>query len=220
MRPPFRTVSDSLAFVAALGRSREESVHAAPLERVLRRPAHSLLQRIWLPLHFAFRMIERAAAPWNPSLPVASLPPVPAPGALRERFKLCTRLLERSLRVLQVRHGSMPVSITPPAPAAPAGAPPSARVVMMQRIERQTFFPRVTQVLARTSSPAANREETPLAPGARVTMPPLAPRLGTPRAAVAVAASLAPAELARVTDHVIRELDQRVLSFRERTGQV
>ena len=220
MRPPFRTVSDPLAFVAALGRARDESVHAAPLERVLRRPAHSLLQRIWLPLHFAFRLIGRAAAPWDPPLPIASLPPTPAPGALRERFELCTRLLERSQHILRVRHESMPVSIAPPARAMPASEPPSARVVMMQRVEQQTFFPRVAQVLARTPSPAAIRAEAPLAPDARVTVPPFGPRARVPRAAVPVAASLAPAELARVADHVIRELDQRVLSFRERTGQV
>jgi hypothetical protein len=27
-------------------------------------------------------------------------------------------------------------------------------------------------------------------------------------------------ELSRVTDHVIRQLDQRVLSYRERTGRI
>ena len=32
--------------------------------------------------------------------------------------------------------------------------------------------------------------------------------------------SLPPQELSRVTDHVIRQLDRRVLSYRERTGEL
>jgi hypothetical protein len=36
---------------------------------------------------------------------------------------------------------------------------------------------------------------------------------------IAAAATLPSAELARVTEHVIRELDHRVLSYRERTGR-
>jgi hypothetical protein len=211
MRRTFRTVSDPLAFVATLGRARHDTAHAPPVERVLRRLAHSLSQRIWLPLHFALRVIARAATPSEP----------PSAEVLRERFHLATRLVERSARILQLRSTPMTVCVAPPAPVETAHEPPSARVVMIQRVERQTFFPRITQVLARAAQPAARPQPASTESALQVAEHRIAQLSSATAASTAFAAAPLPAaELTRVTDHVIRQLDQRVLSYRERTGRI
>ncbi len=79
------------------------------------------------------------------------------------------------------------------------------------------------QVLAR-AAPAASRAAASPARSAEVPAferqahRPLAPPSAPFNAAAP--AGLPPAELARVADHVMRELDHRVLSFRERTGRI
>jgi hypothetical protein len=220
MRRRFRSVTEPLAFAARLRNRRDASSRVAPVARILRRFLRPVLQRLWIPVHFALQVMQRAAAPWDPPRPAVSPPPSPSAGIIRERFHLSTRLLERTLRVLHAHHTHMRVSVAPRSPAAPSNVPPPTRVVMMQRVERQTLFPRVTQVLARASSTAAIRGQSAALTAPETTAPRLAPRPGVPHAAAPAARALPPAELARVTDHVIRQLDQRVLSYRERTGQV
>lgn len=86
-----------------------------------------------------------------------------------------------------------------------------------QRVEAPATFERVTQTLVRRKPAMASRIE----PAAS------SPRAQPPRARVDVRAALqqatpttiAPDELRRVTNHVISELDRRVLSYRERTGR-
>ena len=209
------------AFAARLRNAREEGRAVPPIGQILRRSdSRVLLQRVWMPLQFALQVIQRAAAPWNPPLPAVLPAPLPSPETLRERFHLSTRLLERTLRFLQVRHTQMPVSVAPPAAAMPSNALPSTRLLMMQRIERQALFPRVTQVLVRSAAPAAAHGEARVQALAQVSEPRTAPRPSTAPATPVVVAPLPAVELSRVTDHVIKQLDRRVLSYRERMGQV
>ncbi len=216
----FRSVSDARAFAERLRPGRDTGLHVRPVAQVLRRAARPLLQRLWIPLHFALRLIQRAAAPWSAPLPAASAPPpFRAQGMPRERFHLCTRLLERLSSVLRIQREPMPVSSVLPAPSVRASGPAPGNVLSMRHIERQAFFPRVTQILARAPA-AANIARQAASPPAAPEPEPWPRSLGgKPRGAPPAASSLAAVELARVTDHVIRQLDQRVLSYRERTGQ-
>jgi hypothetical protein len=223
MRRSFRTVSEPLAFALHLRNGRDQSVRVHPVGRVLRRLVQLVLPRLWMPMHFALQLIRRAAAPWSPALraaPSAAPPPRASPGILREHIQLSTQLLERRLCLVQTRYARTPVSVVPAAPSGVSQDRSSARVTMMQRIERQMHFPRVTQVVVRTPSAAWTRAQAGVALAPQTPERRLVLRAEAPAASAAVAASLAPAELSLVTEHVIRQLDQRVLSYRERTGQV
>lgn len=98
-------------------------------------------------------------------------------------------------------------------------------IMRVERTLRETPAappPRVSMTLARGPSPA------PLAnaPAPRHEAEP--PRLERPRTAASPSAAaqaegglrLPAQELSRVTEHVIHQLDQRVLSYRERTGRI
>jgi hypothetical protein len=79
-------------------------------------------------------------------------------------------------------------------------------------------FPRLAMTLARPSA-TAPVSPSPARPGHHAQ----GERSGTYAARGSQAAALAPLpakELSRVTEHVLRTLDRRVLSYRERTGQV
>src|SRR5262249_25348828 len=113
----FCTAADSLAFARRLQRTHERTP-PPPVPRVLRRWTQTIVQRLWLPLHFALQLIQRATLAWHAPR-AAALPWAPAaPGEIRERFHLSTRLLERSLRVVRTEHTRMlphaaPVAIGP-----------------------------------------------------------------------------------------------------------
>jgi hypothetical protein len=208
-------------FVARLRNRREEGVRTPPIGRVLRRSMQRVLHRVRTALHFALHVFQRASAPWNPPRPVVAPPsPGAAPVVTRERSYRMTRIVERASHVLHVRHSHMLVTVAPPAIAVAASTAPSPRVLMTQRIERQTLFPRVTQVVARAPAAPVVRGEAAMHAPPQVVEPRSAPRTSAPHTVAIIAPTLPPAELSRVTDHVIEQLDRRVLSYRERMGQV
>ena len=98
-------------------------------------------------------------------------------------------------------------------------------VVRTERTLREVATPppqRLPMTLARSPSPSP-RADT--APPRRDVEPPTSGRTRPPTpspasSAVASAFALPAQELSRVTEHVIRQLDQRVLSYRERTGRI
>jgi hypothetical protein len=98
------------------------------------------------------------------------------------------------------------------------GPSTTAQLTTRERIERSTLFERLPMALAQTkpasTKPAAlhevRSERARSIPDEPVS---LIPAQRTP-------ASLPANELARVTDHVIKQLDRRVLSYRERTGRI
>lgn len=124
------------------------------------------------------------------------------------------------MRVLDVRHSKMLITVAPAVIAVAVSAVSSARVLMTQRIERQMLFPRVTQIVARAHAAPAARGNAALHAPPQVLEPRSAPRTSAAHTVAIVAPALPPAELSRVTDHVIQQLDRRVLSYRERMGQV
>jgi hypothetical protein len=87
------------------------------------------------------------------------------------------------------------------------------------RVEQHTAFPRLSLNLVRSAAAPPARAAAPAAaPTPRDTLRnPLAARAAQVQAA---ALTLPPQELSRVTDHVIRQLDRRVLSYQERHGIV
>jgi len=220
MRTPFRPACDAPAFAAGLRAGRAGMASAPPVPRIVRALARPLLQRIGVVLSFALRVIARAAAPCTSRTATVTAPAQPAAGALRERFTLALRILERSERVRERTARSITVAVTSPAPPAPASAPRSSPAAVFGQVERHVFYPRMSPALARS---VATRTEPRPAVAQPASHPPAPVRESTAMPAlasrIAAAATLPSAELARVTEHVIRELDHRVLSYRERTGR-
>jgi hypothetical protein len=100
---------------------------------------------------------------------------------------------------------------------AAAAAP---RLSFAHRVEQRQGAPRIPLTMVTVQPPVA--QASPTAAQATVAAPSSA-RTGPsqPRFAPAVPpVVLPPQELSRVTDHVIRQLDHRVLSWQERTGRV
>lgn len=97
---------------------------------------------------------------------------------------------------------------------------PSVRVLRTTRIERHSAYPRVSVVLPRAPAPApVPTAAPPTAPSTRSAARGLSEVRG-PLGLPAVREPLPPQELARVTDHVLAQLDRKVLSFRERHGRI
>lgn len=130
---------------------------------------------------------------------------VPAPRLLEKRVRMTQRVLHE--RLVQR------LAASPPQRALP-------RAAMVTRVEQRHVFPRVQSTLVRAQPsvpPAARMPANPSAVAAldlRSSSAP--PRMRT----IAAPLTLAPQELSRLTDHVIRQLDHRVLSYQERTGRV
>ncbi|HSV84400.1 MAG TPA: hypothetical protein VLK85_34805 [Ramlibacter sp.] len=94
---------------------------------------------------------------------------------------------------------------------------PTVRVLRTTRVERHSAYPRVSVVMARSAAPVP----VPAVPAQAVTpMPQAGHRVFAERGQPALATSgrepLPPQELARVTDHVLAQLDRKVLSYAER----
>jgi hypothetical protein len=125
----------------------------------------------------------------------------------RERHA-CTRIqthrVERTERTVFERPVSMALSRATIGPAR------------SQRQEARAQFPRVPLTMSRAPSPAPASQ-----PAAAIAQAHEAHCAGTtPREITAAARPLPAHELSRVTEHVLRTLDRRVLSYRERTGQI
>ncbi len=127
---------------------------------------------------------------------------------LRERVvvlqrTLRERLVERLLERLEVTPASLPAS----------------RTAVVVRVEQRNVYPRVPSMPMRVAiGPATLRADAPA-----VETPLLAPRRSAPadppRPVSSAVPPLAAQEVARITDHVIHQLDKRVLSYMERTGR-
>jgi hypothetical protein len=94
------------------------------------------------------------------------------------------------------------------------------RAAMVTRVEQHHVFPRVQLTLVRVLPAAPSAARVPADPSA-VPNPGLRTAPAQQRgAATLTPLVLPPQELSRLTDHVIRQLDHRVLSYQERTGRV
>jgi hypothetical protein len=138
---------------------------------------------------------------------------------IRERDRsLLVRLVERHVR-LERRHRSHfskrvieRVGTTSPRTIA------LTRESVFHRSEPSGAYPRVVQTTLRARPTVASSRDAPAPSAAYAASPSRAMReSATARISGVV---LSPDELSRVSNFVISELDRRVLSYRERTGQV
>jgi hypothetical protein len=183
-----------------------------PIERVMRRCALRVVAGGRVAAQVMLNVWQRggAAAPHRHADARPALRPVLAsraptqPPVLRERAVVMQHTLhERLLERLAVA----------------AASQPAVHTAMVVRVEQRSVYPRVPSMPMRAAvAPAAARAEA-----AAVETPPAATRRSAqadvPPPASSAAPLLAAQELARVTDHVIRQLDKRVLSYMERTGR-
>jgi hypothetical protein len=199
------------AFVARLRRLQRRERPVQRQAQVMRRMRWSFaVSGAWLQI--ALRT-AREASPALPATivarPTTLLRTTGRVGALRETHVL-TRLrqvhaVERA--VTTVAHAERQQEATRATRAARAAAPAAHR----------PGYPRLSLTLARAAAAPASAPAgiDAAADGARTA------RLqANTITATAQPVPLHPAELSRVTEHVLRTLDRRVLSYRERTGQV
>jgi hypothetical protein len=101
---------------------------------------------------------------------------------------------------------------------SPAGVPRPAggAVVPMRRARKDGASPRLPMAMVRVPAASPVRAEPPAATQVTAEALARAPAHRPPATAWVLPAE----ELSRVTDHVLRTFDRRVLSYRERTGQV
>jgi hypothetical protein len=184
-----------------------------PIERVMRRCAVRVVAARGVSANLTLHAWLRAGIS-VPELPAGTAPTLRSGRAaraprpmLRERVTVVQRSLhEHLLERLAV--------------ATASASAPAVRAATVARIEHRTVYPRVPamQIRAAVVATAAARIGAQVPEAPRVA--PL-PGLSTDarRAVPDAAPVLAPQELSRVTDHVIHQLDRRVLSYLERTGR-
>ncbi|WP_373986948.1 hypothetical protein [Duganella sp. BuS-21] len=159
-------------------------------------------------------------------------------GMLRmiERHGRTVQMISRVLQALPARMQVRPAGGREHAAqqSAAAGAASTRPVAMpttvaatLQRVVANGAgaYPHMPMTMARSgATPASGAAQRPETPAHLATVPGAGSRNGHPaRSPSAFAAApqpvtLAPLELARVTDHVVTQLEQRALSYRERMG--
>jgi hypothetical protein len=180
------------------------------LDRVMRRSAthshsafHVHVQLLARLAAGVIRHTERRDVQWaaGPQLPVQVRPAwLRMPAVRHELFQHLAERLVESRTV----------------PGAAAAAP---RLAIVTRVEQRQAAPRIETVMLRSQPPGAKASAAP-AGDAHVTA--ASPRPGSMRAPPTQqpAPLVLPAqEMSRLTEHVIRQLDHRVLSWQERTGR-
>jgi hypothetical protein len=191
-------------FVASLFAARRVTARLSPLARVLRRAREPQTHHTSLAINVLLRLSRHAVSMQR---------------EVRREFERHERVHTRETHTLEhvidrqrllerrVLEGRMSV-----APSM------SAQLTVRERIERSTVFERLPMALAQakavpTRSAAVHETRSERARSIPDEPVSLLPAQRTP-------ASLPANELARVTDHVIKQLDRRVLSYRERTGRI
>ncbi|MFL6653949.1 MAG: hypothetical protein ACJ8KA_04085 [Sulfurifustis sp.] len=197
------------AFLARLPTLRRLAAHASPLDRVLRRmqapAAPGITSILQLVLRFAYSLTYRQS--------VQATTRAIHLAAAAQRTEL-RHLVERKLALItRVIEGRTPT------PEAAAAAAPT--LLVRERIERHVRAPRVAMAFARTPASVASRQGDATHGEALSPVTARAVRTHDAVPAAQPAALMLPAqELSRVTDHVLQQLDRRVLSYRERTGRI
>lgn len=188
-------------------RRRRGAGRVSPLERVMRRAAAVRIGRSF----FALVRVQLLLAAGEVR-EIERLQPRPA----RMEHARMQSGTERThaLRTQHVRHERRVERVTR---IASHEAAPRANV--LTRVERQLATPRI-QLTMVCHRPAEAREAPRSADAAAIASDSMRTDARQPRPAAPAAPFVLPAqELSRLTDHVIRQLDHRVLSWQERTGR-
>jgi len=194
--------------LAASSIGRRVPGRVSPLERVMRRAAivhmgRSLNAQLRVQLLLAtglVRQVEHLAAPQSARVPHGPVHAVTRP--------------MRSLVTARVLHERLVERLTRSERLLPA-----PRASWVTRVEQRLAAPRIELTMVRQQPPVAPAATTatdastaaPATTGSNA----IPPRFAPPARPLV----LPPQELSRLTDHVIRQLDHRVLSWQERTGR-
>lgn len=194
-------------------RARQVQGHASPLERVMRRTASPAMRSFSTHMHL---LALRSGGAIRRTAPVAvrqARNPVPPARGMR-----------LWLPALVTRHAPpQPRSGLPGRPigerAVHAASGPLPLRLAVTRMYRGQSAARIEMVMVRQPAPATEAS----ADNRAASAPPvdgragaLAPRFATPAPPLVLPAQ----ELSRLTDHVISQLDRRVLSWHERNGRI
>ncbi len=145
----------------------------------------------------------------------------PAQNVLRmvERHTRSMQMVTRVLQALPDRMRPAPSQTVTAAALAPDAVPTTVR-----RAQAEPHYPRMPMTMARSvttqpATPPVRTESAQHAAAASAQSRDLAPpRAAAPFAGTPEPITLPPMELARVTDHVVNQLEHRALSWRERMG--
>jgi hypothetical protein len=191
-------------FIAGLFAARRVTPGLSPLARVLRRAREPQAHHTSLAINVLLRLSRHA---------VSMQREVHREFERHERVQTReTHTLEHVIdrqRMLERRVLEGRMSVAPST---------SEHLTLRERIERSTRFERLPMALAQTKAMPSKAAAAYEVRGERTRVIPDEPVSLIP--AQRTSASLPANELARVTDHVIRQLDRRVLSYRERTGRI
>ena len=187
---------------------RVELTAPIPVARILRRVSDAHTHQTLLAIQFALRLTNRFAS-FNRDTTKTFV----------HRVEKRTHQAETLLRVLD-RQRSLETRVIEYR-AAPPQAELMPQPVTPERVKRHGLFPRTPMMFVKphaavsaTKSPASQRElQTEITKRASHEVESAHNAAQTPL-------TLPSQELSRVTDHVIKQLDRRVLSYRERTGRM
>lgn len=190
---------------------------------VLQRLAQPLLRRTDAMVNFALTVIARGSLRQAP--PIANrtgsaAAQTLAPALVRQQLVQNIVTQRMALPMLHHRHGNVH---TAQRPQRTPVATTVAHFATNSHVERVTAYPRLTISVARPAASAVTNTDGAMATRSETSQ--VGPAWATSRAASTLDASatrnqLPPQELSRVTDHVLAQLDRKVLSFRERHGQI
>ena len=207
------------AFVDRLHGARRNERHALSVPLVLLRLMRPLLTRGAALINFALNVIARGSLRSVPQVRFTQLAlgETPAVTQSMPRRQVPERTVVRRMPLARVFEQRQ---IDRELPGREVRSERSlTQIVRSTRIERHNAYPQLTVALARAmaaaTSQAARQSATPHAEA-------LQPLFGVqaPVSQPAMRDVLPPQELARVTEHVLAQLDRKVLSFRERHGQI
>lgn len=198
-----------LDFVNGLKRTRPIATWLAPVARVFRHTGERAAKQVPVAMHMALRLMSRFTVPNHD---------VVHGRASRTEIRtyptgVVLHMLERQ-RILELR-----VREQREVPKSKDALP--MQIFMREQVERHMFVPKVSMTLSKPRHTDVSRDSTIKPVEIKADM---ARRVGrvidTVRNDKRTPVVLPEQELSRVTDHVIRQLDRRVLSYCERTGRV
>ena len=216
-RADLRCARRHFRFVERLHRARRKERRTAPVPLVLLRPMRPLLARGATLINFALNVIARG-----------SLRAVPQAYFTQPAGHTSIVTQTRSSRLLTERmvvHRTCQLGVLDRRQVKRESAGSVFRsegsvtqILRSSRFEQHNAYPRLTVALARAparAAPAAVQSVTPQADAVQTLF-----GVHVPASQPALRDVLRPQELSRVTDHVLAELDRKVLSYRERLGQI
>lgn len=199
------------AFVRSLKGSKQVAMWFTPVARIFRRAVETRVQQVSLAVHMALRMKN--------SLMVANRDVVGSSVHTEMRLHR-TEAVVRMLQLQRLLESRVNEQREVPWPETSL----STQMLTRNRVEGYMVTPRLAMTLAKPQrTDSADSSENVIVRPIAIKADGERDKGGdsdATRSTVRTSMSLPERELSRVTDHVIRQLDRRVLSYCERTGRV